>query len=64
MVKKNNIPGTITLKLSVSDELHAKVAHRAASEGLSISAWVKKIMRNPPPNKYRMIEKMQGKHEL
>ncbi len=57
MAKRKSKPGTITLNLSVSDELHAKVANRAASEGLSMSAWVRKVMRSPPLRKYRKNQK-------
>ena len=60
MAKRKSIPGTITLNLSVRDELHAKVASRAASEGMSISAWVRKVMGSPPLRRYRKNQKTTG----
>ena len=60
MAKRKSKPGTITLNFSVSDELHARVASRAASEGISISAWVRKVVGSSPLRKYRKSQKAVG----
>jgi predicted HicB family RNase H-like nuclease len=60
MTKRKSKPGTITLNLSVSDELHSKVKSRAESEGMSISAWVRKVMGSPSLRKYRKSSQATG----
>jgi predicted HicB family RNase H-like nuclease len=60
MAKRKSKPGSITLNFPVSDELHTKVASSAASEGMSISAWVRKVLGSPPLRKYRKGQKTIG----
>lgn len=57
MSKRANRVGTITLNIAVSDELHAKVKHLADEQGISVAAWVRKVLGSPALRRYRKAPK-------
>ena len=48
----------MTLNIAVSDELHSKVRERATEQGISIAAWVRKVLGSPQLRTYRISAKV------